>query len=103
MIFGDIQVPSYLFEAFIILCTACLVLFITHMLLVRIDKHSKCAQMCLSCTKIRLNNKWIDFTEFAFVQNMVERSKNCCPECADRMQAIEHMRHNLRNKVYDSQ
>ena len=70
-----------IFESILILAFAIIIIFLTHIILQRLNFFEGLLPVCSFCKKIRSENQWIPVEQYISSHSEADFSHSLCPEC----------------------
>jgi hypothetical protein len=93
LIFGALATPinfsESIFETILISLLAIIIIFLTHLLLRRLNYLEGILPVCSFCKKIRIKNQWVPIERYIREHSEADFSHSVCPECAEQNYSIK--------------
>jgi hypothetical protein len=90
LLLGSPETPSrpeeYIIETISILVVAIVSITITMILLRRSRRIERFLRVCAWCRKVWVDDKWVNFEEYALKRHSLQSSHGICEECVDRLE-----------------
>ena len=87
IIFGtSATIPNYpesLFESFLIILLATIIIILTHAILVRLKYLEGLLPICSFCKKIRSDDIWVPIEEYISSRSEADFTHSICPKCME--------------------
>jgi hypothetical protein len=82
------RVQEYLLETSLILVIAIFVITTTMIILRRLERLEHFMKVCAWCKKIWVDDKWVDFEDYALSRHSLKASHGICDECKAGLKMI---------------
>ena len=96
------RLHEYFLESALILLVATVIIAMTIIILMRIERLEGFLRVCAWCKKVWVDDKWVRFEEYVLKKHSLKSSHGICEECLKRQDIKAKHKRNINQRVHNS-